>query len=832
MRLLPFVLPALVLLSTTATADEPVFTVEQVAFYETEVKPILKQHCFKCHGSDEKKIKGDLNLTTRAGIVKGGDTGPAVNLDKPAESLLLLAIMNKRPDTSDIMPPSGKLPDQQIAVLTKWVAAKLPVSKADLGVAVARSSGGVITEEAKKFWAYQPIVKPTPPGNGHPIDAFLRAKLDTKRLVPNGAADKVTLVRRLYYDLLGLPPTPVQVDAFVNDKSPKAYEKLIDGLLASPHYGEKWGRHWLDVVRYAETNGYERDGLKPNAWRYRDYVIRSFNEDKPYDQFLREQIAGDEMPWNADAVIATGFYRLGLWDDEPSDAPQSLFDGYDDIVTTVGQGMLGMSLNCARCHDHKKDPITQADYYRFVAFFRDLRPFSDSQNVHSPNSSVDITSPEKRKLYEADLNQRRAEIEKVRSEMKPIEDAVIRQMPPADQLAVDDGKREEVVKKVPQYLKPPQKSEYSKLRRKLEELKSKPSPSQEFALAVSRCHTAPPPVYVLARGNPHAPKETELCPPGFPTVLGLPDPKVTMREKSSGRRTALADWITSKTNPMTARVFVNRLWQHHFGKGLVGSPNDFGRLGDLPTHPELLDWLAAEFIDKGWKIKYMHKAILMSEAYRRSSTANERNLHTDPANSFYWRFNMRRLGAEEVRDSMLLVAGKLKLEQFGPSVYPKIPDEVLHGQSRPGEGWVKQMGGGYDPQHPDDGNRRTVYVFVKRSLQVPILATHDQADTDSSCPVRYTTTVPTQALGLMNGGFTHEMAKALASRLLGETQEVKGQVTLAIRLTTGRVPGEGEIAGDVAFVGALVKEHKLDAATALQRYCLLLLNANEFVYLD
>jgi len=831
MHALPFSGLVVVVTAMWSAASEPKFTAEQVAFYEREVKPLLRAHCIKCHGGDEKKVRAELNLLTRAAIVKGGDSGPAVNLDKPVGSLMLLAITNKRPDGGDVMPPTGQLPDAAVATLKRWVMDKLPMPAAELG-AEAIESKSVITEESKKYWAYQPIRKPAvPAGAAHPVDAFLKAKLDAKGLAINGRADRVALVRRSYYDLIGLPPTTEQVDAFVKDDSPEAWEKLVDQLLKSPQYGEKWGRHWLDVVRYAETNGYERDGPKPMAWKYRDYVIRSFNTDKPYDLFVREQLAGDEMRWSADALTATGFYRLGLWDDEPADKDQSLYDGYDDIVTVVSQGLLGMSQNCNRCHDHKRDPFPHSDYYRFLAFFRDIVPFSDTRSIVSANNIVDVTPPEKRKLYEKDLAARRKTMDDLRSEMKPIEDAAITKMSPKDQLAVQDGRRAEVLARLPLILRGDEHKTYMVMFKKLKSLETTPLPSQELAMGLNKCRTKPPPVYVLARGNPHSPKEKELCPPGFPAVLGVPDPVVTPREKSSGRRSALADWVTSKSNPLTARVFVNRLWQHHFGKGIVGSPNDFGKLGELPTHPELLDWLAADFMEHGWTIKRMHKLMLMSDAYQRASTAHEANLKTDPANTLYWRFPMRRLGAEEVRDSMLIVSGQVKPEQFGPSVFPKIPEEVLHGQSRPGEGWIKRMGGGYDPARPDDGNRRTVYVHIKRSLQVPILATHDQADTDTSCPVRYTTTVPTQALGLLNGEFAHVTAKALAARLMKESDVAK-QVRLGIRLTTGRTPAESEVTADAAFVKALAATHKLDAATALQRYCLLLLNANEFVYVD
>jgi Protein of unknown function (DUF1553)/Protein of unknown function (DUF1549) len=616
----------------------------------------------------------------------------------------------------------------------------------------------------------------------------------------------------------------------VNDPDLKAWEKLIDALLASPHYGEKWGRHWLDVVRFAESNGYERDGPKPNAWRYRDYVIRSFNDDKPYTQFVREQIAGDELrkgPDDIDPIIATGFYRLGLWDDEPADPLQAKFDGYDDIVTITGQGFLGMTLNCARCHDHKGDPILQEDYYKIVAFVRDIREYSNDRSVRSNSNQTDITPAAKRALYEDALKERRAKMAEIQNKLKPIEDAAIKKMDPKDQLAVDDGKREEVVRKVPQFLEGAEKREYTKLRAELDDLRRRPAPHQELALSVANCDANPPATFLNVRGNPHA-NGAEVK-PGFPTVLNVPDPTIppaAKGAKSSGRRTVLADWIANKANPLTARVFMNRVWQYHFGKGLVPTANDFGKLGEQPTHPELLDWLAAEFMDGGWTLKRMHRLMMTSAAYQRSSVADAANLKTDPANNYLWRANMRRLSSEEVRDSILSVSAVLNTAKVGgPSMYPKLSAEVLAGISYPDKK-------AHWPDSPvEEQNRRTVYAFVKRSIQVPILTTHDQADTDNSCPVRYTTTVPTQALGMLNGEFTNEQARLLAKRMVNEG-DVSKQVARGIRLTTGRVPTPDEVAKDVAFLVQLKAKHKLDDAKAMQQYALLLLNANEFVYLD
>jgi hypothetical protein len=446
----------------------------------------------------------------------------------------------------------------------------------------------------------------------------------------------------------------------------------------------------------------------------------------------------------------------------------------------------------------------------------------------SSTNTTDISPPEKRKVYEAELADRKAKTAALKAKLTPIEDEAIKKMPPEDQLAVQDGKREQVVRKVPEFLEGKQRQEYLALRKQLAAVERRPLPSQEFALSVNNCEARPPAVHVLVRGSPHA-KGKEVR-PGFPEVLGVPDPAIpnlSPGARTSGRRTVLANWIASKENPLTARVFVNRVWQHHFGRGIVPSANDFGKLGEPPTHPELLDWLAAEFVDGGWTLKRLHKLIMTSDAYRRSSAADDTNLKADPANALLWRFNMRRLGAEEVRDSILAVSGKLDPTLYGPSVYPKLSAEVLAGISYPDKEkhWPTSPG--------DRANRRSVYVFVKRSLQVPILATHDQADTDGSCPVRYTTTVPTQALGLLNGDFANEMAAALADRLAKEAPgDLASQVTRGIRLTAGRVPGADEVAKDMAFVKELKAKHGLDDRAALTRYALLLLNTNEFVYLD
>jgi hypothetical protein len=797
------------------------------AFFDKQVLPILQQNCFKCHG--EGKVRGGLRLTSRANLLKGGDSGPAVSIEKPETSRLIQAI-NYRDGLE--MPPTGKLPQEKIDLLTRWVKAGTPWPGAAQTGDTPTTKSGEISNEARNYWAYLPIRRPELPVVADsqwvrtPVDNFVLAKLRAAKLNPAPPADKRHLVRRVYYDLIGLPPTPEQVDAFVNDPAPNAYEKLIDELLDSPHYGEKWGRHWLDVVRYAETNGYERDGPKPFAWRYRDYVIRSFNEDKPYDQFVREQLAGDELVlttptdggrWASDPLIAVGYYRLGLWDDEPADPLQARYDGLDDIVATTALTFLAMTMNCARCHDHKIDPIPQTDYYRLLAFFADVQPYSNDMNVGTSSSVRDIAGPEMQAKYDAELRRHEQRATELQAAMKRIEDDAIRLMPAVDQREAEGPQRIRIITfKMPMYLNAEQKKQYADLKKELEKTKRQPGPPRTLALSVNNCIANPPPTHVMIRGNAHAPGAA--VEPAFPTVLGFATPTLQRQAKdarSSGRRTVLAEWITSKDNPLSARVMVNRIWQHHFGRGLVPTPNDFGKFGQPPTHPELLDWLADEFMRGGWRIKRVHKLLMLSNTYRMSACSNDKALRVDPANTLFWRFNMRRLTAEEVRDSILAVSGRLNSTMGGPSIYPPISQEVLLGQSMPGNGWGKST--------PEEASRRSIYVHVKRSLLVPILSQHDQADTDSSCPVRYTTTVPTQALGMLNGEFTNEQSTALSERLRREVpNDLPALVRRAIYLTTSRVPESEEVRGDMEFI----RKH------GLAQYCLMLLNTNEFLYLD
>jgi hypothetical protein len=695
---------------------------------------------------------------------------------------------------------------------------------------------GAGRDQAAGHWSFQRLAAPAVPAvrdaqwGRNTIDAFVLHRLEERGLRPAPPAEKAALLRRAYYDLAGLPPTPDEVQAFLADDSPLAFERVVDRLLDSPHYGERWARHWLDLVRFAETNSFERDRDKPNAWRYRDYVIRSLNDDKPFDRFVREQLAGDELPdGGEDGIIATGYYRLGLWDDEPADRLLARYNELDDIVTTTGQVFLGLTINCGRCHDHKIEPISQEDYYKFVAFFQDI----GSYDYAGKFSQTDISPPDLKQAYA----ERDEALARLREQMSALEQAGVKKMPGEDQRKAETPQRAKLLaEKLKDYLSGEEFAEYEKLKEKFEALETEKLPPRRMALSVNHCSPVPPETYVLLRGNPRS--RGPKVQPGFPHVLAgateaieseqaTDSAAVTPPEhgRSSGRRLALANWIASPKNPLTARVIVNRVWQYHFGRGLVRSPNDFGTGGERPTHPELLDWLAGEFIRGGCKLKPLHRLIMTSSAYRMASRGAAAGREKDPANDLFWRFDMRRLTAEEIRDSMHAVNGRLNCEMYGPGIYPTISREVLAGQSMPGAGWGKSP--------PEQRARRSIYVHVKRSLITPMLASFDFPETDSSCPVRFATVQPTQALGMLNGEFVNEQAGAFAERLRREAgDDPRAQVQRALWLALSRPPQEREVQRGVALMRSLEQDDGLDAGSALKYYCLVVLNLNEFVYLD
>jgi mono/diheme cytochrome c family protein len=800
-----------------------------------QVLSILEENCFQCHGN-AGKTRGGLDLTSRRGLLEGGDSGPAIDLDSPQASLFLEAINYQ----SYEMPPSGKLPREQIQLLTRWVKVGAPWPDADSAPARPQreheADGPLITHQARAHWAFQPIARPMVPDVRrpdwvrNPIDAFILARLEKAGLGPAHAASRQALIRRVYYDLIGLPPSPEEVASFVGDAEPDAWERVVDRLLDSPHYGEKWGRHWLDLVRYAESNSYERDSAKPHVWRYRDYVIESFNDDKPYDRFVLEQLAGDEIPDRTPGtVIATGFYRLGLWDDEPVDPEQALYDGLDDVVKTTGQVFLGLTVDCARCHEHKLDPIPQEDYYRLLAFFQGINPYGTRGGGSVAGNSVrPLGTPRELREHEeqvaayqkrlTEINRRIKEIEKrVKSDFEPVEH---------EEFKHEMNRVALVQKRAGDVISSEEANEYERLTNERRRLKLEPPQSLQEALCVTESGPTARETFLLIRGNPHA--RGEKVEPGYPQVLGAEDPVFEVPPSDAetcGRRSVLARWIGSSENPLTARVLANRIWQYHFGRGIVRSPNNFGLHGDAPTHPELLDWLASELVAGGWRLKRMHRMILLSAAYQTSSQATAELAAADPQNDLFGRFNMRRLTAEEIRDSVLAASGTLDLTMGGPSIYTTIPAEVLAGQSRPGNGWPTSS--------PEDQLRRSVYIHAKRSLRPPLLEVFDAAETDATCPVRFSTTQPTQALTMLNGWFLRQQAGAFADSLLaGAAESPNMRVEQTLRRALQRKPTDEEIERGVQLIRSLRENHRLDERQALAKYCLVVLNFNEFLFLD
>jgi mono/diheme cytochrome c family protein len=766
--------------------------------FATDIQPVLAKRCFACHGPDTHEA--GLRLDGRAAATAALDSGGrAIVPHDSAASLLLERVTSDDPSTR--MPPEGpRLEPGQVDVLRRWIEAGA---------------------EWPAHWAFRAVVRPTVPaiaGATHPVDAFIRDGLTRRGLPVPSAAPRNVLLRRVTYDLTGLPPTEREVREFLADESPAAWERVVDRLLASPHYGERWARHWLDLVRYADTNSFERDGKKPHAWRYRDYVIRSLNDDKPYDRFVFEQLAGDELPEpSADALIATGYYRLGIWDDEPADALQAAYDAFDDIVATTAQTFLGLTINCARCHDHKIDPLTQRDYYALLAFFHNVTPMGGRQM--NPAFIERVIPADGVTLEEA--QHRLDELERQRAEVRANIAAIEQRIEEHGEQALDELARHDL----------------AAWKERLAGLDAQHAQAPR-ALVVSEHGNQPPDTHVLPRGNPHAERRPEArVEPAFPAVLAGDPPVIAASSaaKTTGRRAALARWIIAPDNPLTARVMANRIWQHHFGRGIVRSPNNFGLAGDPPTHPELLDWLAAELVSGGWRLKPLHRLILTSEAYRATSTADPAALAADPLNDGWWRFDMRRLSAEEMRDSIHVASGAFNPKMFGPGVFPEIPQEVLAGQSVPGQGWGRSS--------PRQQARRSIYAHVKRSLLVPILADFDFADTDTSCPVRFTTTQPTQALGMLNGGFLHAQAKVFAERVRREVEARASDagpsatspaalVRRALEIALVREPRPEEIAAGVALIDTLETTDGVAPGRALELYCLTVLNLNEFAYLD
>jgi hypothetical protein len=637
----------------------------------------------------------------------------------------------------------------------------------------------------RRHWAFQPVRPVRAPRVKdagwvrNPIDSFILARLEARGWKPAPPALPGHLLRRLYLDVIGLPPSPQEQEAFARDRSPLALERVVERLLGSPHHGERWGRHWLDVARYADTNGYERDADKPHAWRYRDWVIRSLNADKPFDRFVLEQLAGDELPdAGGDSVIATGFLRLGPWDDEPADPANDRHDQLDDMVCATGEAFLGLTIGCARCHNHKFEPLTMLDYYRTVAVFNPLvRPTRGRTELDRP-----AVAARERSRFER-MERRLAGLGKAAN-------------PEARALAARLGKELSAV------------------------------PRGYF---LEERSPAAPPTRLLRRGRATSPGP-EVS-PGVPSVLAARQPGFLAADKhTSRRRLSLARWIADSNNPLTARVIVNRVWQHHFGEGLVRTPSDFGKRGGRPSHPDLLDWLAGWFVGEGWSLKKLHRLILTSSSYRMSKRWNAGYAGADPENRLLWRFPVRRADAEVIRDGVLAASGRLNTRMFGPGVRPPIPRAALEGHSDPNTVWR--------PDPEPEASRRTVYVHVKRSLLSPLLEALDLCDTTRGSGRRAVTTVAPQALMLFNGDFVLEQSRRLAELLLEEAGDDPGrQIERAYRLVLCRRPSPAESADLRAFLKRQASRHEAAASAGARKHaltlaCRVLFNLNEFVYPD
>lgn len=832
---------------------------------------LLNARCLQCHGAEPAS---GLDLRSREAALKGGSRGPAFIAGKPAESLLFQFVTGKQQPR---MPQGGELSSAEIELLRRWIEAGAAWAEvAAMASAPERPDlykGRPITAEERNYWAFRKPVKAAVPAVKavawvkNPIDAFVLAKLEAQGLQPSPPADKRTLLRRVTFDLTGLPPTSEEIKAFLADAAPDAYEKVVKRLLASPRYGERWAQHWLDVVRFGETNGYELDAEREQSWRYRDYVVNALNADKPYDRFLLEQIAGDELePSNFELQVATGFLRAG---------PQHVVAGNQDealnrqewlteAMFSVGNTVLGLTVGCARCHDHKFDPVPQADYYRLQAFLaatdnQDFRQNTDAEKqrydeaVKAHKAKLkpiqdqlkEIEAPYKKKVEEEKRAllepQYREALDIPRDKRTPQQQTLAKEA-----MRMLDVKYEELLMVLPADVRE-RRAALRKQMHRLELYVPEPLPK---ALAVSDKLTPVPATHLLKGGDPH--RLGQVVQPRFPSVL-LPaeaavEQVIRTAGNSTGRRLALARWLTQKDHPLTARVMMNRFWQHHFGRGIVATPNDFGRNGQPPTHPELLDWLAVEFTERGWSLKQMHALMVLSNTYQQASAVEAAKQTKDPDNKLFWRMNRQRLDAEAIRDAVLTVAGTLTAEMAGPSIRVPLEPEVydtIFTEYEPDNLW---------PVHPDarQHTRRSLYLLRKRNVRLPLLVAYDAPDMMSPCGARNVSVHALQALTLMNSEFMLQQSKALTGQVLQSPATESQRIRALFERTLGRLPSAIELQTTQKFLrqqrvlllGRQQRGEKLAqlahapkgldnaSVAAWVDLCLATLNLNEFVYVD
>ncbi len=916
--------------------------VDQAEFFEKQVRPILIRNCAGCHSSKTKIA--ELDLTTAEGFQRGGESGPLVNKENIEESRLLKVIGYQEKLK---MPPAGKLKEDEIAILAAWVKMEAPWPN---GAAAAKDSKWTnktstreFTEAEKGFWAFQSMSRPMPlkvksaAWVKTPIDAFILQKIESKNLTPAPAADKHTLLRRATYDLTGLPPTEQEIRDFLADGSPEAFKKVVDRLLASPRYGEKWGRHWLDVARYADSTGNDEDHRYPYAWKYRDYVVEAFNKDMPYDQFVREQIAGDLLPpensesVNRRGIVATGFLALGPKAIAQQDKKKMLYDVYDEQVDVTTKAFLGLTVSCARCHNHKFDPILTKDYYSMLGIFASTKSFSDpmafvSQSLYKPL----VTKSE----YDEYLNKKKAHQEQIkrleyetnsiveRAKQKLISENGLRLadfMVAAREVYQDkmDLKAtvvkhklsEDILKKWVDYLKPgkvrqhliewqtvkpehlsrvsqsyqqrffdrlakwserqngwrvkyekalsenkelPDKPEFeagqdrffhevyfgkegpfsisqddktkfsdedsqriSQLKKELEELKKQVPPEPEMACAVEDGEIVKQKVFI--RGDYH--NEGEDAPKDFPLILAAITKQPSI-SKGSGR-IELAEWIVQPEHPLTARVMVNRIWGWHFGEGIVRTTDNFGKMGEKPTNPELLDFLARKFVESGWSVKSMHRLIMLSSAYQMSSGPSERIFTADPENRLLTRFNRRRLTVEEMRDGLMLIDGSLDMTMSGT---------LQAGTGTDGENDDKRLS-----MNPEKLNRRTIYLPLRRANLPALLNLFDFGDATTSSSKRQLTNVATQSLFWMNSDFLTDRSKRFVQALLDQKEISEAErVKLAYLRIVNREATDDEVRQSLNYISSYKENYSKDglAMNGWQSFCRVLMASNDFIYVD
>ncbi len=871
-------------LGLTATAgaqNEPIN-------FTDHIRPIMERACWNCHG--EAAQLSDLDLSSREGALEGGTKGPAIVPGRAEDSRLFRMVAGL---DQPFMPMSGDaLSDAELAAVRTWIDDGAHWDTGEVTAAadaLAALENDELPPGARDYWAFRHPQQARVPASrefDHPVDRFLEASRKDAGLTAAPRADRLTLLRRAYLDLIGLPPTPEQVEEFLADTERGAWERLIDKLLDSPHYGERWGRHWLDVARYADTDGFEQDYVRLNMWRYRDYVIDAFNDDKPYNQFLREQIAGDELDYVTDETrIATGFLRSGpRVNFREKDNPERRHDYLDDMLATVGRGVLGMTVHCARCHDHKFDPILQKDYYSMQAsiygyveidyplldrdeadaYFAAMRDVDDRQQPL--RDEVDAIETPYREELRAQMIRERFPENVQAAAFKPEAERTPGEQLLATQVLTINPPRAQVA----EALSPEDKARVDELNAQIAALEDERPPTPAMAHIVTdgdyrfapdgpgdqvigcpECRTPPevdgtylyeeggpaykaPPNYFLIRGDPFSPGSPMS--PGFLTAATYGDPPTEIPRpagRTSGRRLALAEWIASRDNPLTARVMANRIWHHHFGRGIVRTLDNLGRMGDAPSHPELLDWLAVEFMDRGWSIKEMHRLLMTSEAYRMASSfPHEASADADPENNLLWHYRGQRLEAEILRDAIMTVSGGIDLTVGGPAIFPHIPSDILFqsdgkgfwcGSPPPGRRITAPSTGIWceEPDRPEVW-RRSVYVFRRRSLGFPFFDTFDLPDQNQTAAARNVSTVSTQALTLMNNPFVLNQAELFAERLEREAPgDLDAQIDLAYLIALTRKPTdmEREVARGLAMEQSLVD------------FTHVMMNLNEFLYL-